>query len=219
MSGTAQTQSGDFSPPGKSNGVTDFINNSSNVGKETVQTIASIGIEKAAGLAGKAALGSIGGALVQPAVWVMSGKSPQPGDIELWGMGTLVGLAGPIGAGATIVTGLMKATLEDREDRIIAEAVAREPERYRPFISSVRNYSAQGRGIAAMVVASHGGVTWKVSRSTWVFIRDAGGRLVCDYEPAYAMEIYAPDLPLRVGTRTGGTIRYHWSWKRGNIHG
>ncbi|WP_458093583.1 hypothetical protein [Roseomonas sp. WA12] len=228
MSGTTETGGADFTPPGPQNGITDLINTSSNLGKEVSQTIASEtlnrGIEAAAANAGKAGLGKILGggasALVQPAVWILSGKAPQPGDVELWGLGTVAGLAGgAIGSAAGIVTGLVKAAVEDHEDGIIAHAVAREPAKYQRFIVSVRNYGRSGRGIVAMTVANHGGVAWRVGPATWVYITDALGRLVCDYQPAYAMEIYAPVLPLRIVGRDGDGMKYKWGARNGNIHG
>jgi hypothetical protein len=223
MSGSAQPAAGDFTPPAESNGITDFINNSSNIGKEIAQTIASETLSRgiargAGGLRGAA--GGLAGALVQPAVWVLGGRAPQPGDIELWGLGTAVSLAGgAIGSVATIATGVVKALVEDHEDGIIAQAVAQEPATYRPFIRSVRNYGMSGRGIVAMTIANHGGVTWRVGPATWVYITDATGKLVCDYRPAHAIEIYGPDLPLRVVDRRAGQIRYRWSARNGNIHG
>ncbi|NKC30337.1 hypothetical protein [Falsiroseomonas selenitidurans] len=223
MSGSTQPAAGDFSTPAESNGITDLINNSSNTGREVAQTLASETLSRAiargaGGLRGAA--GGLAGALVQPAVWVLSGRAPQPGDIELWGLGTVVSLAGgAIGSGATMVTGLVKALVEDHEDGIIATAVANEPERYRPFIRSVRNYGASGRGIVAMTIANHGGVTWRVGPATWVYITDATGKLVCDYRPAHAMEIYAPVLPLRIVGRQYGEITYRWTTRNGNIHG
>ena len=228
MSGSTQPVAGDFTPPAESNGITDLINNSSNTGREVAQTIASETIsrliERGTGTAGRAALrGAVGngvGALVQPAVWIISGKAPQPGDIALWGMGSVASMVGgAIGSGAAIVTGVVKALVEDHEDGISATAIANEPARYRPFIRSVRNYGMSGRGIVAMDIANHGGVTWRVGPATWVFITDATGKLVCDYRPAYAMEIYAPTLPLRIVGRQYGEITYRWSARNGNIHG
>lgn len=227
MSGTTHPETGDFTPPGASNGITDFINNSSNIGREVSQTIVSEtlgrGVETAvtnAGRAGGKLVGGAAGALVQPAVWVLSGKAPQPGDVGLWGLGTVASLAlGTIGSVASIGTGVVKALVEDNEDRIIATAVAHEPAQYRPFIRSVRNYGASGRGIVAQTIASRGGVTWRVGPATWVYITDANDRLVCDYRPAHAMEIYGPTLPLRIVRRDSGGIRYRWSSRNGNIHG
>lgn len=222
MSGSVT--SSDFTPPAASNGVTDLINNSSNVGKEVSQTIASEtlsrGLEAAIkGGVGKAA-GAGAGALVQPAVWVLSGKAPQPGDIALWGLGTAVGLAlGTIGSVATGVTGVIKAAVEDHEDGLIAKAVAKEPAKYRPFITSVRNYGSSGRGIVAMTIANHGGVTWRVAPATWVYITDAAKRLVCDYQPVFAMEIYGPELPLRIVGRDSDGMKYQWRRLNGPQHG
>ncbi|WP_376092840.1 hypothetical protein ACE7GA_24420 [Roseomonas sp. CCTCC AB2023176] len=219
MSGSTGTAGGDFTPPPPGNGVTDLINNSSNIGKEVTQTIVSEGLSRSLEAAGKATLGKGAGAFVQPAVWLLGGKMPQPGDIPLWGLSTAAGLTGPIGAAAGIVTGVVKALVEDHEDGIIAEAVRREPEKYRPFITSVRNYGMSGRGIVAMTIANHGGATWRVGPATWVYIKDASGRLVCDYEPAYAMEIYAPVLPLRIVGRDGDGLKYQWRARSGNIVG
>ena len=218
MGDTISPQQGDFTAPGANNGITDYINNSSNVGKEVSQTIASEtisrGLEAALQAKNVAAAGvkaGLVGALVQPAVWVLSGKAPQPGDIPLWGMGTIVSLAGgPIGAGAAMVTGLVKAAVEDHEDKEIAVAVQKEPEKYRPFITSVRNFGASGRGIVAMTIANHGGVTWRVGKATWVYITDAKGRLVCDYKPAFAYSIYGPELPLRIVGREAGKLKFRW---------
>lgn len=111
MGGTYSPTEGDFTAPGARNGITDYINNSSNVGKEVSQTIPSETISKgleaamkAKNVAGAGVKAGLLGALVQPAVWIVSGKAPQPGDIPLWGLGTIVSLAGgAIGSGATIV--------------------------------------------------------------------------------------------------------------------
>ncbi|MBP0464496.1 hypothetical protein J5Y09_11320 [Roseomonas sp. PWR1] len=220
MSGTTSTTGANFAPPPQANGITDLINNSSNMGREVTQTIASTTLEQGLRVAGRAGAGTVAGALVQPAVWVLSGRPPQPGDVALWGGGVVAGIvAGTFGAVASAVTGVIKAAVEDHEDGIIEAAKAREPARYRPFITSVRNYGASGRGIVAMTIANHGGVTWRVGPATWVYITDAMGRLVCDYRPVFAHEIYGPILPLRiVGTR-GGAVQYQWTTRPGNIHG
>jgi hypothetical protein len=219
MGDTYSPQQGDFTAPGATNGITDYINNSSNVGRTAVQTIASETISrsleaalKAKDVAGASVKAGLVGALVQPAVWVLSGKAPQPEDIALWGLGVGLSLTmRTIGGAATIATGFVKAALEDHEDKVIATAVQKEPEKYRPFITSVRNYGGlAGRGIVAMTIASHGGVTWRVSEAIWVYITDAKGRLVCDYKPAFAYEIYGPDLPLRIAGREGDKMRFPW---------
>jgi hypothetical protein len=225
--GDTTAPQGDFTAPGAKNGITDLINNSSNVGKEVSQTIASETISrtleaalKAKDVAAPGIKAGLVGALVQPAVWILSGKAPQPGDIPLWGLGTAVSLlGGAIGSGATMVTGIIKAAVEDNEDKMIAAAIQREPEKYRPFITSVRNYGASGRGIVAMTIASHGGVTWRVAPSTWVYITDAKGRLVCDYRPAFSFETYGPVLPLRIAGRSGGKVQFTWRSSPGTHNG
>gem|GEM_PF-1681992 len=215
---------GNFAPPAASNGITDLINNSSNVGKEVSQTIVSETLSRGLEAAIKSGVGKAAGvgagALVQPAVWVLSGKAPQPGDIPLWGLGTVTGIAlGTIGSVATAVTGVIKAAVEDHEDGIIANAISREPAKYRPFITSVCNYGASGRGIVAMTIANHGGVTWRVGPATWVYITDAAKRLVCDYQPVFAMDIYAPVLPLRIVGRDSDGMKYQWQRLNGPQHG
>jgi hypothetical protein len=220
MSDTTTSSGGNFTAPGSANGITDLINNSSNMGREVSQTVASVTLEQGLAVAGRAGAGTIAGALVQPAVWVLSGRPPQPGDIALWGGGVVAGIvAGTLGGVASAVTGVIKAAVEDHEDGIIEGAKAREPARYRPFIASVRNFGASGRRIVAMTIANQGGVTWRVGPATWVYVTDAMSRLVCDYRPAFAHEIYAPVLPLRIAGRSGGTVQYQWTTLPGNVHG
>jgi hypothetical protein len=199
------------------NGITDYINNSSNSGREVVQTIASITLEKGIEAAAKAAgmprlgkvAGTVAGALVQPAVWLISGKAPKPSDIATCGTGVWAGLAfGGLGGAASAGAGVVKFLVDDRVDARIRKAVAKEPERYRPFITSVEGHGWAGTRTLAMNIASDGGTAWRIEGNTWVYIKDARGRLVCDYEPASALEVYGPDLPLRISKRRGGELKY-----------
>jgi hypothetical protein len=216
--GTSVDQ-GDYST-GSSNGISDFINNSSNTGKHITQTVASVTLTELLKKGGRAALGNTAGALVEPAVWVLSGKAPQPGDVALWGGGTVVGiLGGVIGGVAVAATGLIKSLVEDNEDKIIAAAIQAEPAQVRPFITSVRAYGTSGRGIVASTIASHGGVAWRVGPATWVFIRDAKGRLICDYKPKFSYETYGPVLPLRIHSRQGKITYYEWRRYPGTHNG
>jgi hypothetical protein len=209
------------------NGVTDLINNSSNTGREATQQIASLALERLARMAEQAGRSGasrglgVAGALVSPAVWVLQGQAPTSSEAAFWGLGTIASVAGgAIGSGATMVTGLVKAVLEDREDEEIARAVANEPERYRRFIRSVRHYSGwTGRGIEAMTIAHHGGVAWRIGRSSWVYIRDARDRLICDYRPVHAYEVLGPTLPLRILGREGGRTQFQWRRTRGTLTG
>lgn len=226
MSGTQAPPAADLTVAER-NGITDLINNSSNTGREATQQIASLTLERLAqaatqaGRSGTARGLGIAGALVTPAVWVLSGEAPTSSEAAFWGLGTVASVVGgTIGAGATMVTGLVKARLEDREDREIAEAIANEPARFRPFIRSVRHYSGwSGRGIEAMTIASHGGVCWRIGRSSWVYIRDAQDRLICDYRPQHAYEVYGPTLPLRIAGRSGGRTQFQWTRSRGTLTG
>lgn len=225
MSGTT-TATGDFTPA-TSNGITDLINNSSNTGREASQQIASLTLERlaegarTAGRSGTARGLGVAGALVTPAVWVLQGEAPTSSEAAFWGLTTVVGaVGGAIGTGAAAVTGLVKAHFEDREDQAIAEAVANEPARFRPFIRSVRHYSGwSGRGIEAMTIASHGGVCWRVGRSIWVYLRDAEDRLICDYRPAHCYEVYGPVLPLRITGQRAGRTLFQWTRRRGTLTG
>lgn len=210
---------GDYSP-GKSNGISDFINNSSNTGKHVTQTVASITLTEVLKKGGRAALGTGAGALVEPAVWLLSGKAPQPGDVALWGGGTVVGIVGGFFAGLGVAgAGLIKALVEDNEDKLIQAAIQAEPAQFRPFITSVRAYGTSGRGIVAGTIASHGGVAWRVGPATWVFIRDAKGRLICDYKPKFSYETNGPVLPLRIHSRERKITYYEWRTYPGTHNG
>lgn len=226
MSGTQTAASADLNVAQR-NGVTDLINNSSNIGREASQQIASLTLERLAkvateaGRSGTARGLGIAGALVTPAVWVLSGEKPTSSEVAFWGLGTVMSLAGgAIGGGAAAVTGLIKAGLEDSEDRAIAAAIANEPASFRPFIRSVRHYSGwSGRGIEAMTIASHGGVAWRIGRANWVYIRDALDRLICDYQPRHSYEVYGPVLPLRIAGRDGRRTCFQWQRLRGTLSG
>ncbi len=209
MNEVVTTAAADHTPPSP-NGVADLINNSANVGRTATTTIVSEGLSRGLEAAGRRALGTAAGAVVEPAVWVLSGRAPHSGDVALWGMGTVLSAAaGAVGSVASAATGLIKAAVEDHEDRLIERARQHEPERYRPFITSVRHYGGwAGRTIEAQAIASRGGTAWRVAPSVWVYITDALGRLVCDYEPAFAFEICTPAMPLRIGGRDSGGNRY-----------
>lgn len=229
---------GDFTVPSR-NGITDYLNNTSGLAKEVGQGIASLTLTKIieAGLASSAAKGmgevarqagqaggsiaaSAGvkagliGALVQPAVWIIGGQTPQPGDVELWIGSSIIGTLGGIaGTGATFAVAVMKAAAEDQEDGEIGAAAAWEPKTYRPFIRSVRSFGSAAREIVATQVAAQGGVAWRVGKHNWCYLTDATGRLVCDYRPAFSYEVIHPELPLRIAETTSG--KYRFIWRRG----
>ncbi len=224
MSGTQSPPTADFETTPQ-NGVTDLINNSSSTGREATQQIASLALERLARMAEQAGRSGasrgpgVAGALVSPAVRVLQGQAPTSSEAAFWGLGTKASVAGGgIGSGATMVTGLVKAALEDREDEEIALAVANEPERDRPFIRSVRHCSGwTGRGIEARTIAHHGGVAWRIGRSSWVSIRDARDRLICDDRQVHVHEVVGPRLPLRILGREGGRTLFQWRSRRSTL--
>lgn len=95
-------------------------------------------------------------------------------------------------------------------------AFLREPPQYRPFILPVPRFRG---GPGEEDIARSGGVAWRVTADTWVYIVDAQGRLVCDYTPVYALEICAPVLPLRVRSEGIDGPYYVWERRPGNISG
>lgn len=211
---------GDFTAPGAKNGITDFINNASNTGKEVSQTIASETLGRLAEKAGTTAGHALKGAalLIQPAVWVVGGKMPQPGDISLWAGTSVMGLLSSAVGWAAIPVGIAKAMVEDAEDDEIKTAVAAEPERYRPFIGSVRNHGSGARELVAMTIAAEGGVAWRVGAANWCYVTDSMGRLVCDYRPVRCYESKGPELPLRIASEPGARLKFVWRSRNGNLN-
>jgi hypothetical protein len=165
--------------------------------------LASVGAEKAvAGTAGK-----VLGKVVQPAIWIIdnaaTGSTPDAVDVGLYGLS----FAAPLIAGAALVTGVVKAIVDDDTERRVKQAAASEPESHRPYIKSTLKYGWSGQTINAQVIASEGGTAWLGPSGVWVYITDAKGRLVCDYKPNVAKQIYQPVLPL---SPTGnGKFRWH----------
>lgn len=177
-------------------GVTDFIKDNKTAEEGIGSTIASIGLAK---------LGEEGaGSLVSPAIWVLKGKAPDAVSFGLWGVG-LIG-DGLLGAAAA-ATGVVKSLVDNETDKELAAVRAAEPRKYAPFIKACVHYDYAGQGINAMTIASRGGTAWEHPNGLWVYITDATGKLVCDYRPAVATQIYQPLLPLRP---TGdGKFRWH----------
>ena len=165
------------------NGITDFLEENSSMSKEVTGDVCSITLEK---------LG-VTSAFVSPAIWVISGEAPDAVDIGLWGMG----LAGGIAGAAGMATSVLKSYVDDDiHKRVLAIRHVEGPP-YAKFINSTVKYSSwAGDGINAMSVAAAGGTAWE-TRGIWVYVTDARGKLVCDYEPKVANTVYGPLLPLR----------------------
>ena len=174
--------------------------------KQTVGTIAATNTVEALGrrLAGKIA-GKVGGAVVEPAIWFLSGgEGPDTTDVGLW----VTGITGPLGAIAAGATAIVKSVVDDVSREKLKEVLAGEPAKFRAGIKMSYKYSGwTGQRINSMEIASFGGVAWKHKNGLWVYIVDSKQRFVCDYKPASAVEIYRPILPLHQ-TRRG---RYRWT--------
>ncbi len=171
--------------------------------KNLIQTtsgnIASIGLDAA----GKGSFG----ALVTPATWALNyateGATPSAVDVGIYG-------AGFINAPAAIATGTVKAVVDDDLNRKLEIARSKEPAKYRPFIRLCYNYASSSPQINAMTIASKGGTAWKAKSDVWVYLTDARGLLVADYNPVSFIQVYKPKLPLVKG-RNG---RFNWEVTR-----
>lgn len=179
-------------------GITDFLEDNRSVAKELVGDICSVSLE----LAGKAGASK----LVSPAIWVLTGEAPDSVDLGLWGMGLAGGLVGLAG----MATGALKAVIDDDVNRRVRAIQQVEGQPYSEFIKSTLKFGVAGATINAQNVARSGGTTW-FAHDVWVYITDAKGRLVCDYQPKIAQTILQPLLPLRP-TGDGG---FRWATKRG----
>lgn len=164
--------------------------------KNTIQTIsgtiASIGLEQT----GK----KIAGALITPATWAVNyaaeGSKPGAIDVGIWATGFL-------SAPAAIVTGLTKAVVDDDTQRRLQNVRSKESSKYSQFILPCSNYSHSSPQIAAMNIASRGGTAWISNAGLWVYISDANGNLVADYQPTDFLKIYRPKKPYQTGINGG----------------
>lgn len=177
-------------------------NSVQNVGSEVAAKI----IERAVG----GARGSVAGLVVQPAVWIATGRGPDAGDAFIYGTSVVGAFAGAIVAVPGIITGMVKAAVDDHTATLVEEAKRDEPAQYRNAICPVDDFSffASGGHIQSTTIASYGGVAWQHPNGVYVFAKDARGRLVCDYEPARWQKLYAPHLPLQ-----GANGRVNWHYR------
>lgn len=167
--------------------------------------LGALSVEEVVGKGVGKTAGRVGGGLVQPAVWVVTGTTPDVVDIGLWG----VGLTGIFGAVAAGVTGIVKGLVDDHTATLLVPIRNGEPAKYRPFILPTTKYSSlAGQYINAMTIASKGGTAWMHKNGLWVYITDAKGRLVPDYKPNSYKELFQPTFPLQ--QISGG---YAWASK------
>jgi len=164
------------------------IENHQNLMQSTSGTIASIGLEKAGQ--------KVAGVLVTPAVWALNystkGSTPDGIDIGLYA----TGFAGALASVAAIGTGILKAVIDDDIDEKLKQVMSYEDPKYRTFIKPCYRYGMSAPQINAMTIASKGGTAWLHQNGLWVYITDINNKLVMDFKPKTAVQIYQPKQPL-----------------------
>ncbi|GAB1260589.1 hypothetical protein [Aurantivibrio plasticivorans] len=162
-------------------------------------TVASIGLE----MTGK----TVAGALITPATWALNyasdGSKPGAVDALIYGSGFL-------STPAAIATGVLKAAVDDDLNAKLSEVKRTDNQKFRSFFKACSHFAGNSPQINAMNIASKGGTAWKHPNGLWVYITDAKGQLVSDFQPRLFTEMYQPDQPLKVGANGG----FKWSVKR-----
>jgi hypothetical protein len=156
------------------------------------QPLAVIGLEK---------IGQkVAGKLLTPAVWALNyavnGKTPDNVDVSLFGVGLMGGSAGP----AAILTGLVKAAVDDDMENRLKVARQSEDIKYRPTIFPCYHYGSAPPQINAMTIASIGGTAWQHPNGLWVYILFNNGKQllqVPNFKPHKAIQVYQPVWPLQ----------------------
>lgn len=157
------------------------------------------GVTVAAFCLEKASKNTYAGLVVQPVVWAVQGTGPDAGDAFIYGATAIGAAAGAILAVPATITGIVKAYVDDYVGGLVNDAKKDEPEAVRGGIAGVDDYSftASNNHITAMTVASFGGVAWQHPNGAYLFIRDAEGYPICDYQPQKYKRLYKPVLPVR----------------------
>lgn len=157
--------------------------------------------------------GGVAGLVVQPAVWVATGSRPDAADTFIYGTSAVGVFAGSLVAIPAIVTGVIKAAVDDSTQTLVDEAKKGERAEVRKGILPVGDYSfwASGGHIQAMEIASRGGVVWQHPNGAYMFVKDANGYLVSDFRPKVYTKIYHPHLPLRIARP--GFVRWTYHQK------
>lgn len=172
--------------------MSDIITSNKNVIQTTSGTIASIGLEQT----GR----KVAGSLVTPATWALNygGDGSKPGavDVGIW-------LAGFVSAPASVVTGLIKAVVDDDVNRKLTLVQSKESSKSASFIKPCASFGAASPAINAMTIAYKGGTAWITSVGLWVYITDARNYLVADYEPKEYVTLYRPVKPYRAKSSGG----------------
>lgn len=172
--------------------VANAIRKNKNLIQTTGGAVASIGLEQV----GK----NVAGSLITPATWAVNraadGSKPDAVDVGVW-------LGGLVSAPAAIITGTMKALVDDDTARKLALVRSNEPLKYARTISPCSDFGFSSPSINAMTIASKGGTAWVSVVGLWVYIIDSRGNLVADYEPSTFVTMYRRCKPYRRRTNGG----------------
>lgn len=172
--------------------ISETIERHQNIIKDVNSELAVMGLEKVGQ--------KIAGKLLTPAVWALNyavnGKTPDKLDFGLFGMGFLGGAAGP----AAIVTGLVKAVVDDDMEARLKVVRQSEDAIYSDFIFPCYNYASAPPQINAMTIASMGGTAWQHPNGLWVYILCKSEKKlinVPNFKPKQAVQVYQPVWPLQ----------------------
>lgn len=180
------------------NNLAEKFENNQNLISSINQPLAVIGLDK---------IGQkMAGKILTPAVWAanyaVNGKTLDKVDVGLFGTGLLGGVAGP----ASIVTGIVKAVVDDDlEQRLKLVRQSEKPE-FRGYIKATYYYGSAPAAINAMTIASKGGTAWQHSNGLWVYITDESNLLVPNFKPQKSIKVYRPVWPLQ--SMGGGKFRF-----------
>lgn len=194
------------------NGITDVFEANSKLATGISSVVASetlANLAKSAAKAGKpfkAGALTFGSLVVDPALWLYSGDGPGAADVAIWLFGAAATLSGKAAAApAGIAANIAKAAIDNANDKKLQEAMRSEPFEKAPYMDLCSNYPfwSNGAMIDAMTIANAGGVAWQHTNGYWVYMKDASGRLVCDYEPKVFTKVLCPVLPLEPDGKGG----------------
>ena len=178
--------------------IVDSVEKHQNLVSSINQPLAVIGLDK---------IGQkMAGKLLTPAVWALNytvnDKLPDKVDAGLFGAGLLGGATGP----AAIVTGVVKAVIDDDlEQRLKAVRKDEKPE-HSKSIKAAYHFGSAPAGINAQTIASLGGTAWQHPNGLWVYITVGKDLLVANYKPQRATRVYRPVWPLQ--SMGGGKFRF-----------
>ncbi|RDH85981.1 MAG: hypothetical protein DIZ80_00465 [endosymbiont of Galathealinum brachiosum] len=169
--------------------IADKIERNQNLVSSINQPLAVVGLEKI----GR----KMAGKLLTPAVWAanysVNGKTPDKIDVSLFGTGLLGGAAGP----ASIITGLVKAVVDDNVEHRLKQVRSSEKPEVRMSIKPTDAFSFSAPAINAMKIASMGGTAWQHKNGLWVYITAGKNLLVPNFKPQSFVKIYRPVWPLQ----------------------